>query len=89
MVTILTIMKFWYKLVGHLIIMVTILYSLIYLNNTINYITKDILKTYKEVEFSSKHFITVLLGGISAGIFSIGFSYLINMTLEKKHSQEK
>lgn len=86
---ILTIMKFWYKLVGHLIIMVTILYSLIYLNNTINYITKDILKTYKEVEFSSKHFITVLLGGISAGIFSIGFSYLINMTLEKKHSQEK
>ncbi|KOS07219.1 hypothetical protein AM493_15130 [Flavobacterium akiainvivens] len=85
----LSLMRFWYNLIGHLLIMGTILYCFIYLNNTNNFITKDILKTYKEVEFSSKHFFTIFLGGISAGMFSVGFSYLVSMTLDKEYPQEE
>lgn len=84
----LSLMKFWYNLIGHVIIMGTIIYCLIYVNNTMNYVTRDILKTYKELEFSFKHFFTALFGGILVGMFSVGFSHIISLTLENGFAKE-
>ena len=84
----LSLMRFWYGLMGHIIVMGTLLYCCQYLNNTSNFITNSILKTFKEAEFSLKHFTVVFLSGISLGIFSVGFSYLIDMTLEKENTHK-